>query len=330
MKSSFIPMKGFSSPHFQTILPSLLNKNAKVDFVHERLELTDGDFLDLAWHQLPGDDNRPLIIIFHGLEGSVYSPYAFRMMKALDEAGFNSVVMHFRGCFRESNRLPRAYHSGETEDAKSLLAYLHESCPEIRLGAVGYSLGGNMLMKLQGELGDASPLFAAVSVSAPLRLEMTAEYINRGSSRFYQWILMRSLRQSLIKKFEAHDYERLIGLTREDVLHSRSFWEYDDIFTGPIHGFKDAQDYYARSSAAPYIEKITKPTLIIHAEDDPFMPPEILPEEAQLPENITIELSKHGGHVGFLGGSIYHPEYWLESRVPAFFVDNLSNTFPIR
>lgn len=316
-------MRGFSSPHFQTILPSLLNKKAKIAFVHERLELDDGDFLDLAWHQLPSVDLRPIIIIFHGLEGSVRSPYAFRMMAALDRAGFNSVVMHFRGCFEEQNRLPRAYHSGETGDAKSLLAYLQKRYPQIRLGAVGYSLGGNMLMKLQGELGEDSPLFAAVSVSAPLRLELTAAYINKGSSRFYQWLLMESLRKSLLAKFETHDYKKLIGLTEEDVRHSKSFWEYDDIFTGPMHGFKNAQDYYTHASAAPYINKITKETLIIHAEDDPFMPPDILPDEETLPANVHIALSEHGGHVGFLSGTIYRPVYWLEERIPAFFRENL-------
>jgi predicted alpha/beta-fold hydrolase len=260
MISSFVAMKGLSNAHFQTFLPTFLNKKKKALFVHERFELKDGDFLDLAWHQLPSVDTRPIIIIFHGLEGSVHSPYAFRMMEALDKKGFNSVVMHFRGCFNELNRLPRASHSGETGDAKSFIAYLVAKYPEQALAAVGYSLGGNMLMKLQGELGERSPLFAAVSISAPLRLEMTA----------------------------------------------------------------DQDDYYARSSAQQYIHRITKPTLIIHAKDDPFMPISVLPDEETLPVNVILEVSEHGGHVGFVGGSLFSPSFWLEERVPIFLKEKLT------
>ena len=322
MRSSFVAMKGFSNPHFQTILPTLLNKKRKALFIHERFELPDGDFLDLAWKKLPSEDTRPIIIIFHGLEGSVHSPYAFRMMEALDKKGFNSVVMHFRGCFSELNRLPRAYHSGETGDGKTFIAHLVEHYPTHTLGAVGYSLGGNMLMKMQGELGDESPLFAAVSVSAPLRLEMTADHINSGASRFYQKILMDSLKRRLLEKFEQHDYEKILGLKKEDVPSWKSFWEYDDLFTGPIHGFKNAEDYYTRSSAQPYIEKIKIPALIIHAKDDPFMPVSVLPNEAALPSNVSLEVSEYGGHVGFIGGTLLRPSYWLERRIPSFFEAN--------
>ncbi|MDA3946052.1 MAG: alpha/beta fold hydrolase, partial [Helicobacteraceae bacterium] len=194
MTSSFVAMKSFSGPHWQTLLPSLLNNKREADFIHKRFELDDGDFLDLAWHKLPREDTRPIVVIFHGLEGSVYSPYAFRMMKALNAQGFNSVVMHFRGCFKEMNRLPRAYHSGETGDAKAFIEDLVTHYPNRSIAAIGYSLGGNMLMKMQGEWGVNSPLFAAVSVSAPFRLDQTADHIDKGLSRFYQWLLMDSLR----------------------------------------------------------------------------------------------------------------------------------------
>lgn len=311
-------MRGFSNPHFQTLAPSLLNRRKNATFVHERFELDDGDFLDLAWQKLPQKESRPIVVIFHGLEGSVYSPYAFRMMKALEQQGFNAVVMHFRGCFDEPNRLARAYHSGETGDAKSFLAYLRKRFPDRPLGAIGYSLGGNMLIKLQGELGEKSPLFAAVSVSAPLRLEQTATHINSGVSRFYQAILMADLRKSLLEKFAFHDYETMIGLKKSEVAALTSFWEYDNRFTGPVHGFKDAEEYYARSSAQPYVSAITKPTLIIHAEDDPFMPTTVLPDPAEIPESVSVELCRHGGHVGFVGGSLFRPVYWLEKRIPEY------------
>jgi len=324
MINSFVPMRGFSNAHFQTILPTLLNKKEKVLYTHERLELEDGDFLDLAWRYLPTEDERPIIIIFHGLEGSVRSPYAFRMMKALDTQGFNSVIMHFRGCYGEQNRLARAYHSGETGDAHFFINHLHTLYPKRQLAAIGYSLGGNMLMKLQGEWGSNSPLFAAVSVSAPLRLEMTADHINSGFSRFYQKILMDSLKKRLLEKFDRHDYEKMIGLKREVIPTLKSFWEYDNLFTGPVHGFKSAEDYYTRSSAYPYISKIKRATLIIHAEDDPFMPSTVLPACDTLPKEVHLELSTHGGHVGFIGGTLLEPKYWLEERIPAFFLAHKS------
>ena len=318
MKSSFRAMSGFSNTHFQTILPSILNKKEKVTFVHQTLDLDDGDFLDLAWQHDPKNDERDIVIIFHGLEGSVYSSYAFRMMRALDKAGFNAVVMHFRGCFKASNRLARAYHSGETGDAKQFLKYLKKHYPKRILSAIGYSLGGNMLMKLQGELGASSPLQRVVSVSSPLKLELSAKHIQRWGSRFYQWYLMESLRNSLLEKFKDHDYKKLINLEQSEVAKLRTFWEYDDAYTGPIHGFKDAQEYYECSSASSYLPKITTPALIIHAEDDPFMPSTVLPDEKTLASNIQVELSAHGGHVGFIGGTLLKPDYWLETRIPIF------------
>ena len=319
MMSTFKAMRGFSNTHFQTMLPSILNRKEKVDFVHETLDLDDGDFLDLAWQNNPKKDDRDIVIIFHGLEGSVYSSYAFRMMRALDSAGFNAVVMHFRGCFKKPNRLPRAYHSGETGDAKQFLKYLQKHYPKRKLSAIGYSLGGNMLMKLQGELGALSPLQGVVSVSSPFKLELSAKHIQRWGSRFYQWYLMESLRNSLLEKFKDHDYKKLINLDQSKVAKLRTFWEYDDAYTGPIHGFKDAQEYYECSSASEYLAKITTPALIIHAEDDPFMPSSVLPDEKTLSSNIQVELSAHGGHVGFIGGTLFKPKYWLETRIPTFF-----------
>lgn len=330
MSSAFIPMKGFSNGHFQTILPSILSKNEHAEYQHQPLELPDGDFLDLAWQHLPSEDSRAIVIIFHGLEGSVRSPYAFKLMKALDLKGFNSVVMHFRGCYDRPNRLARAYHSGETGDARYFIEYLTREYSERKLAAVGFSLGGNMLMKLQGEMGASSPLFAAVSVSAPLRLEHSSTYIQKGVSRFYQWYLMQSLKESLLEKFEDHDYEKLIGLKKEVVTSLKTFWQYDDAYTGPIHGFKDAAAYYKASSAAPFLEKITIPTLIIHAKDDPFMPETILPPQESLPHNISLEVSAHGGHVGFVGGTLLKPKYWLQERIPSFFINILQNEKPVR
>jgi len=324
MRSSFVAMKWFSNAHIQTVLPSILNRNRTARFVHERFDLDDGDFLDLAWHQLPSLDTRPIIIIFHGLAGSVYSPYAYRMMEALDAKGFNPVVMHFRGCFKESNTLARAYHSGDTGDARAFMGSIVEKFPDRGVGAVGYSVGGNMLIKLQGELGDASPLFAAVSVSAPVRLDQSADFLNRGASRFYQKILLDDLKESLLEKFEQHDYEKLIGLKKEDVGKLNSFREYDNRFTAPIHGFKNADDYYEQSSGYDFIFKIAKETLIIHALDDPFMPPGVLPDEAALPPKVSMEVSQNGGHVGFVGGSIVRPSYWLETRIPEFLRSNFA------
>lgn len=316
--SSFIPARGLGNPHVQTLLPRFINRRS-LAVTWQELPLPDGDFVDLAWRSQPAaDDRTPIVAVFHGLEGSLGSPYARDILYAIEQRGWHGVLMHFRGCSGRLNRLPRSYHSGETGDARYFLSWLQEHYPHAPLGAVGYSLGGNMLLKLQAEWGTRSPLRAAVSVSAPLKLDICADRITQGFSKVYERHLIKSLVNRVLAKFANHDYEKLIGLTPQQIEKTRTFRQFDDCFTAPIHGFADANDYYRQSSAFGYLGDILQPALIIQAYDDPFMTPAILPDVQQLPDNVQLAVSPRGGHVGFVGGSLTRPRYWLMDAVPDY------------
>lgn len=307
------------NPHVQTVLPRFHNRANSGQLILQELSLPDGDFIDLAWTAQPQADSRkPIVIIFHGLEGSAQSPYAQGLLRAVTAQGWQGVVMHYRGCSGRPNRLARSYHSGDTADARYFIEWLQQQYPAAPLAAVGYSLGGNMLLKLQAEWGKQSPLQAAVSVSAPLQLASCSNRLQQGFSRLYQRHLLRSLKAKVLAKFAWHDYQALIGLSRQRLLRLTSFWEFDDVYTAPVHGFADVHDYYRRASARQYLGAIHQPALIIHALDDPFMTRDILPEQGHLPPAVQLCLTRRGGHVGFVQGSPWKPVYWLEQVIPAY------------
>ncbi len=316
----FKPAPCLANGHLQTLFPALFSKPKTPVVEKEIFELLDGDFVELLWHQKPKEgENRPIMILFHGLAGSFDSPYIKRAMLVFGEKGYAVVLMHFRGCGDEMNRLARSYHSGETGDARALIEDLKGRYHDRELFAIGYSLGGNMLLKLLGEWGGATPLKGAMAVSAPMDLSSSANYINQGFSKLYQERLMRLLNKSLEEKYNYHDMEKLIGLKKEDVKKLRSFWEFDDVYTAPIHGFKDAKEYYEKCSAKGYLKAIMIDTLIVHANDDPFMGDGVIPTKEELSPSIQYELYSHGGHVGFVSGTIFRPHYWLETRMLEFF-----------
>jgi len=236
-------------------------------------------------------------------------------MKELSIAGFNSVLMHLRGWSGKINDLPRSYHSGETGDALYFINSIKKRFPDAKLYGVGYSLGGNMLLKLLGETNINSPLDGAVSISAPMQLDVCADSINSGFSLIYQKKLMKDLKESLLKKYNKHDMKTLINFDKEDIKNLKTFWDFDGVYTAPIHGFKSAKDYYARCSSKQFLKHIHTQTLIIHSSDDPFMNKEIIPTKEELSPSTTLELYKHGGHVAFISGNIFKPKYWLEKRV---------------
>jgi len=176
-----------------------------------------------------------------------------------------------------------------------------------------------MLLKLLGEYGENSHLDAAVAISAPMRLDLCADTMDKGFSKFYQRLLLKDLNTSLDKKYDKHDMQSLLNLKREEIKNLKTFWEFDDAYTAPIHGFTSATDYYTKSSARQFLKDIKTPTLIIHSLDDPFMTQEVLPKENEISTSVTLEISKNGGHVGFIGGSLLQPEYWLENRIVEYF-----------
>jgi len=308
IKSHFKPAWWLKNPHLQTIFPALLRRKVQIETRRERFELADGDFLDLDW---VGGETGPIVIVLHGLGGSVNSHYARGLLRQLANANMRGVFMHFRGCSGEPNRLVRSYHSGETNDISEVVAFLQQCEPKTPLAVVGFSLGGNVVLKWLGEKKH-QPVFAAVAVSVPFELQKAADRVNRGLSRLYQWRLLRTLHEAVRLK------EKKIKLPFdvEKALKAKSFWQFDTLVTAPIHNFKDVHHYYNASSCRQFLNKITVPTLILHAKDDPFMTQDAIATEIELSEKITLELSERGGHLGFVTGKFpWAARYWLEERI---------------
>ena len=311
-RSSFQPAWWLRSANLQTLWPALFRWARTPALRRERFELPDGDFVDVDW--TPGETG-PIVLLLHGLEGSSRSPYIRGMLAAVNKRGWRGAAMHFRGCSGEPNRLPRTYHSGDTGDFACLLRKLRAREPDTPIGAVGFSLGGNALLKWLGEERESEIIGVAVSVCAPMVLSVCAERLAQGFSRLYQWRLIKQMKRKLAIKFAHH--EPPIDLT--DLASWCTFRAFDHHVTAPLHGFRDVDDYYARVSARQFLGDIQIPTLVIHAADDPFMTPSVIPTADELAPNIRLEISGAGGHVGFIGGWLpFWPSYWLEKRVTEF------------
>ena len=324
---NFQPAFGLKNRHLQTVYASIFRKLPFSNFEIEEFRLSDGDFIECYWQKIDNHQNEtPTVILFHGLAGSYKSPYIQGTMKELKEAGFSSVVMHFRGCSGKQNLKPRSYHSGDTQDAYEYIQALSQKYPQAKLFAVGFSLGANMLLKLLGEKQFTCKLSAAVGVSAPMLLDVCATHMNKGFSKFYQKLLLMDLQHDLEKKYDTFAMEELINLKKNDIKKLKTFWAFDDAYTAPIHGFASAEEYYKKSSCKQYLKDIKIPTLIIHAKDDPFMTPKILPLPSELSDMIKMEISENGGHVGFIGGTFYSPSYWLEKRIINYFTSFLKTS----
>ena len=309
-ESTFEPAWWLRGPHRQTIWPVFFRRRPRLPTRHERLELEDGDFLDIVWI---GSNNGPLVLLLHGLEGSIESHYSAGMLKVLNDMGLRPVFMHFRGCSGEPNRLPRSYHSGETGDLDVVLGHLEKSTGESVSAAIGYSLGGNVLLKWLGEQAAASRLRTAVAVSVPFNLNDCALRLDHGGSRVYRNYLLDRLRTSFKQRFS-----RIPLPLDVDVDRLRSFRAFDDQVTAPLNGFRDVHHYYSESSSRQYLRHIVTPTLILHARDDPFMWPGTPPRASELAPAVDLELSDAGGHVGFIYGNCPgRPRYWLEERIAA-------------
>lgn len=322
IKSDFIPAWWLPNSHIQTIYPRFANRApADIDFM-ERFELSDGDFIDLAWAVRGLSVDAPLVILLHGLGGGLQSTYVAGLLRSFNVAGFRAVLMHFRGASDEPNRHPRAYHSGETADLNELLEKLNQREPLTQKAVVGISLGGNVLLKWLGEQGRQSLIQAAVAVSVPFQLAKVAERMNQGFSRVYQAHLLNKLRTVFLNKLDTVNRE--MPLSKEDLMSIKTMFEFDERITAPLHGFKNAAAYYQEASAIHYLTGIATPTLVIHALDDPFMVPDVVPGEALLSQDVLLEWSMKGGHVGFIAGEHFRkPIYWIEQRISLFLRDYL-------
>jgi predicted alpha/beta-fold hydrolase len=306
----FTPCWWLRNSHAQTIAATWF-KTSKLPGQLDRVELDDGDFIELIWFG-ESDHLRPLVLILLGLEGSDDSHYVRSAVRALDRSGFQAILMFHRGCSAEHNRLSRSYHSGETDDFAAVLAHLNRLSGRQVYAVVAYSLGANVLLKYLGERGDAANLDKAIAVSTPFDLHAACIKLDTGLSRVYQ----RHLVSRLIQRYRDKFKNRKSPLQTE-VSSLRSFLEFDEHVTAALNGFEGAIDYYTRSSSRQYLAGIRRPCLIIHASDDPFLPPVSIPSPDELSDSTQLEVYPRGGHVGFIGGGLI-PMRWLERAITVF------------
>jgi uncharacterized protein len=320
-KKPFKPAWWLRNNHLQTIFARYIGRRRDIQTRREIFELSDGDFLDCRW---VGGQHGPIVVILHGLEGSVESHYAKGMLKATAENGWRGVLVHFRSCGPEINRLARGYHSGDTTDLNEFVSALRAREPNTPLIGVGYSMGGNVLLKWMGESGQQNPLVAGIAVSVPFELQIAADSIGRGiGGRLYENYFLKPMKEKITRKMAIHPEElNKVDLSRLESI--RSVKEFDEYITAPLHGFKNASEYYSKSSSRYFLEKIQVPTLIIHSKDDPFMTEDLIPGHDEISPMVHMEVYDKGGHVGFVSGwNPLRPQYWLEHRIPEFIHEQL-------
>lgn len=306
--------------NLQTLYPALLARRPAVAYQRQRWDTPDGDFIDLDWTQVQDrglrleDGARPLLVLFHGLEGSSNSHYARALMRAAVNRGWRGVVVHFRGCSGELNRLPRAYHSGDSAEIDWILRRLKQRQGGAPLYAAGVSLGGNALLKWLGEQREAACAIVhrAAAVSAPVDLHAAGRALEQGFNMLYTNNFLATMKRKSLAKLRAHP-----GLfDAAQLLATRTLRTFDDLVTARLHGFKDVDDYYTRASSKPHLAHIAVPTLLLNARNDPFLPAAALPDVRMLSAAVTAAFPDEGGHVGFPdgGGSLT----WLPQAVLEF------------
>jgi predicted alpha/beta-fold hydrolase len=311
--------------HLQTIYPSLLLRRAPPPCRRERWETPDADFIDLDW-TLGGDDRAPLVALFHGLEGGSRSHYAAALMRAVARRGWRGVVVHFRGCGGEPNRLPRAYHSGDADEIDWILRRLRALDPAAALFAAGVSLGGNALLKWLGrEQARAGAIVnAAAAVSAPVDLMTAGDRLGSGVNLLYGHNFLLTLRHKSLEKLK-----RFPGLyDASGVRHARTLREFDNIVTAPLHGYRDTDDYWTRASSKSDLSRIAAPTLIVHARNDPFLPGSHLPGPAEVSPSVVLDYPQGGGHCGFASGPFPGNLHWMPQRLLEFFGGKIAHPAP--
>lgn len=316
--SSFRSPRFLANAHSQTIWPALTRKVPNPGYARERFELPDGDFLDLDWSRV---GSKRLAIVLHGLEASAHEHYVMAMVNALNKRGWDAVGINQRSCSGEANRLWRSYHSGETNDLDLVIQRIRKQGDYDSIVLHGFSLGGNIVLKYAGEQGEAlvGKVDAVSAASVPVHLNSCAAKINTAFNGIYNKRFMKFLKEKLQAK--AHLAPDSKTLNR--LLNLKVLTDFDEYYTAPAHGFKDAEDYYTQSRCLNFLPEIKIPTFLLNAQDDPFLTPECFPYEiAKNHKYLRMEAPRKGGHVGFVNFN-KEKEYWLEKRVPQFFANVL-------
>lgn len=338
--------------HAQTIYPYFLPRPA-IAYRRERVATRDGDFWDFDWVDAPGArrargappataatratatpppspappapvaSHAPVVVLFHGLEGSARSHYARGLMKEVAARGWCGVVAHFRGCGGTPNLLPRAYHSGDHEDIDEMLRAVRERIPDTAtLHAVGVSVGGSALINWLGRAGTtaARTIASAAAVSVPLDLTAAGIAIGHGLNRIYTAHFLHTLKPKALAmsaRFRILDADRIRA--------AHSMWQFDEAVTAPLHGFRGADDYWARASSKPWLGQVAVPTLVLNARNDPFVPAASLPGPREVSRCVVLEQPDAGGHAGFMTGPAPGHIDWLPRRIVAF-LDGIGNS----
>jgi predicted alpha/beta-fold hydrolase len=307
-------------PHLQTIVPARLVPIPRVAYLRERWDAPDGDFIDVDFlASAPHGAAAPLLVMFHGLEGDSASHYARIVMDGCARRGWRGLVVHFRGCSGQANRLPRAYHSGDSAEIDWILTRVAARWPQAPRFAVGISLGGNALAKWAGERGAAATtrLLAGAAVSSPFDLAAGGHALGMGFNRVYTAMFLRSLIPKALAKVAAFP-----GLAEAGrIAASQTIRDFDDVFTAPVHGFDGVLDYWRRASAKPWLAGIALPLLALNARNDPFVPATSLPSAAEVSRHVTLDFPEQGGHVGFF--SLGSNPWFFAERVFAFLQQHL-------
>ena len=303
----------------QTIYPFLLRSLVIPSYQRERLELDDGDFIDIDW--LDNSTDRPLVVMFHGLEGDSSSHYARSIMGLFQELGWRGAVVHFRGCSGTPNRLPRAYHAGDSEEIDRILLKIIDKNQSLnsntQLYVIGISLGGNALLKWLGEQGKkACHLIDGVAtVSVPLDLAAAGKALDSGFNQIYTQHFLGTLKKKVLKKLD--NFPGLFDAVA--VAECTTLYQFDNLVTAPLHGFSNTDEYWTLSSSKPWLKHIQVPTLVINARNDPFMPSSFLPVQTDVSCSVLLEFPAEGGHVGFLSSPFPGNLTWLPQRIVRFF-----------
>ena len=325
MPNSFRAAWWLPGPHIMTMWGKFFRKRQLGDVRFDRLATPDGDDVTVA--SVANPEAGPVLLLLHGLEGGMHSHYAGGIWAAAVNEGWQPRQLLFRTCDGRVNRARRTYHSGETTDLDVTVRRLAEEDANRPIGLVGVSLGANVLLKWLGEKGDAVPsqVCAAIAVSTPFDLARSSRAIDSGFARLYQWNFLRSLkRKARLKLAQFPDVcsvEALDSVT--------TMWQFDDRFTAPLHGFRDAADYYARSSSMAFLDRIRRPTLLLSARDDPFHTIDVLRDAERIAgtnRSLEVEFHDRGGHVGFVSGPPWRPAYYVEERIVSFLAPYLGRT----
>jgi len=311
------------NPHAQTLYAARVQDNPVINTRTERLITPDDDFVDLAWCEdnTVEKNNSPLVVIFHGLTGSVKSQYVQCLMHALQQRGITAVLMHFRGCSGEPNKTRGSYHSGHTKDIAFVIETMAKRFPHTKIAAAGFSLGGNALLKYLGTTQN-NPLQFALSVSPPLVLGEGAERMNQGFSKVYKRVLIGQLKDAVRAK---HAMYPELGMDEFDLDSIVSFYDFDHQITAPLHGFDSGDHYYQSASSIQDLININTPTHILWAKDDPFFTERCIPADEQLSAAVDFELADHGGHVAFISGNVpLRGKNWLCDRACSLLAASLA------